>query len=69
MDIGVRVEVPRSITDKFTDNLYEFKIKYITSEFEDEVRTFCVNPGGFVSIEKNTGGLLTVNGHSYKKQT
>ncbi len=69
VDIGVRVEVPRSITDKFTDNLYEFKIKYITSEFEDEVRTFCVNPpGGFVSIEKNTGGLLTVNGHSYKNR-
>ncbi|PLX67532.1 MAG: FAD-dependent oxidoreductase [Denitrovibrio sp.] len=68
VDIGVRVEVPRSITDKFTDNLYEFKIKYITSEFEDEVRTFCVNPGGFISIEKNSGGLLTVNGHSYKNK-
>jgi uncharacterized FAD-dependent dehydrogenase len=68
VDIGVRVEVPRSITDKYTDNLYEFKIKYFTSEFEDEVRTFCVNPGGFISIEKNTGGLLTVNGHSYKNR-
>ena len=68
VDIGVRVEVPRAITDKFTDNLYEFKIKYFTSEFEDEVRTFCVNPGGFMSIEKNTGGLLTVNGHSYKNR-
>jgi hypothetical protein len=68
VDIGVRVEVPRAITDKFTNNLYEFKIKYYTSEFEDEVRTFCVNPGGFISIEKNTGGLLTVNGHSYKNR-
>jgi len=68
VDIGVRVEVPRGITDDFTNSLYEFKIKYITSEFEDEVRTFCVNPGGFVSIEKNTGGLLTVNGHSYKNR-
>lgn len=68
VDIGVRVEVPRSITDKFTDNLYEFKIKYYTNTFEDEVRTFCVNPGGFVSMEKNTGGLLTVNGHSYKNK-
>lgn len=68
VDIGVRVEVPRSVTDKFTDNLYEFKIKYITREFEDEVRTFCVNPGGFISVEKNTGGLLTVNGHSYKNK-
>ncbi|PLX67172.1 MAG: FAD-dependent oxidoreductase [Denitrovibrio sp.] len=68
VDIGVRVEVPRSVTDKYTNNLYEFKIKYFTDEFEDEVRTFCVNPGGFISIEKNTGGLLTVNGHSYKNK-
>ncbi|TCK62147.1 NAD(P)/FAD-dependent oxidoreductase [Seleniivibrio woodruffii] len=68
VDIGIRVEVPRSVTDSFTDNLYEFKIKYYTSEFEDEVRTFCVNPGGFISVEKNTGGLLTVNGHSYKNK-
>lgn len=68
VDIGIRVEVPRAVTDKFTDSLYEFKIKYFTSGFEDEVRTFCVNPGGFVSVEKNTGGLLTVNGHSYKNK-
>ncbi|MCX8084582.1 MAG: NAD(P)-binding protein [Calditerrivibrio sp.] len=68
VDIGVRVEVPRSITDHFTDYLYEFKIKYYTSEFEDEVRTFCVNPGGFITIEKNENNLLTVNGHSYKNR-
>ncbi len=68
VDIGVRVEVPRSITDHFTDYLYEFKIKYYTSEFEDEVRTFCVNPGGFIAIERNENNLLTVNGHSYKNR-
>ncbi|MEF3255261.1 MAG: NAD(P)-binding protein, partial [Deferribacterales bacterium] len=68
VDIGVRVEVPRSITDSFTDYLYEFKIKYYTSEFEDEVRTFCVNPGGFIAIERNENDLLTVNGHSYKNR-
>ena len=66
VDIGARIEVPRSITDEFTNELYEFKIKYYTSEFEDEVRTFCVNPGGYVSIERNDNDLLTVNGHSYK---
>jgi len=68
VDIGVRVEVPRSITDHFTDYLYEFKIKYYTAEFEDEVRTFCVNPGGFIAIERNENNLLTVNGHSYKNR-
>lgn len=68
VDIGVRVEIPKSIADAFTDVLYEFKIKYYTSEFEDEVRTFCVNPGGFIAIEKNENNLLTVNGHSYKSR-
>ena len=66
VDIGVRVEVPKSVTDEFTQELYEFKIKYFTSVFEDEVRTFCVNPGGFVATERNDNDLLTVNGHSYK---
>nr|WP_153801447.1 FAD-dependent oxidoreductase [Deferribacter desulfuricans] len=68
VDIGVRVEVPRAVTDHFTNYLYEFKIKYYTTEFEDEVRTFCVNPGGFVAIERNDGDILTVNGHSYKNK-
>jgi len=68
VDIGVRVEVPNAICDHFTEELYEFKIKYMTDEFEDEVRTFCVNPGGFMSVEKNEGDLLTVNGHSYKNK-
>jgi hypothetical protein len=68
VDIGVRVEVPRSVTDHFTNQLYEFKIKYYTNGFEDEVRTFCVNPGGFVAIERNKDNLLTVNGHSYKNR-
>jgi len=68
VDIGVRVEIPRAISDSFTDSLYEFKIKHYTSEFEDEVRTFCVNPGGFVAAEENENKLVTVNGHCYKNK-
>jgi hypothetical protein len=68
VDIGVRVEVPQSVTDTFTNLLYEFKIKYYTTEFEDEVRSFCVNPAGFVTIEKNSGGIITVNGHCFKNK-
>lgn len=68
VDIGVRVEIPNSVAESFTKELYEFKIKYNTSEFEDEVRTFCVNPGGFIAIEKNSNNLITVNGHSYKNR-
>ena len=68
VDIGVRLEIPQAVTDTFTNLLYEFKIKYFTSEFEDEVRTFCVNPGGFIAIEKNEGGIITVNGHCFKNK-
>lgn len=68
VDIGIRVEVPNSVAEAFTKELYEFKIKYNTVEFEDEVRTFCVNPGGFIAAEKNSNNLITVNGHSYKNR-
>lgn len=65
VDIGVRVEVPRVITDKITDRLYEFKFVYYSDTFENRVRTFCMNPGGFVSQENYDEGLAVVNGHSY----
>ncbi|MGL5173627.1 MAG: NAD(P)/FAD-dependent oxidoreductase, partial [Olsenella sp.] len=34
--------------------------------YRNKVRTFCQNPGGFVSQENYDGGLAVVNGHSYK---
>lgn len=33
-------------------------------KFEDNVRTFCMNPYGIV-VNENTNGIVTVNGHSY----
>lgn len=68
VDIGVRVETNRAVTDYFTNYLYEFKILYLTSTFEDKVRTFCVNPGGFVATEQNENNLFTVNGHSFRNK-
>lgn len=65
VDIGVRVEVPRVITDEITDRLYEFKFIYYSDTFENRVRTFCMNPGGVVSQENYDDGLAVVNGHSY----
>lgn len=65
VDIGVRVELPRSITDNLTDNLYEFKIYNSSKTTENIVRTFCMNPGGFVSQENYDNDLAVVNGHSY----
>lgn len=65
VDIGVRVELPRSITDHLTNNLYEFKIYNSSKTTENIVRTFCMNPGGFVSQENYDDDLAVVNGHSY----
>lgn len=64
VDIGVRVEVPAVFMQEFTDNVWEPKIIYNTTTFDDVVRTFCVNPNGHVVME-NTNGLITVNGHAF----
>ena len=64
VDIGVRVELPAEIFSHLTDELYESKITYITKKYEDQVRTFCMNPNGFV-VNENTNGIITVNGHSF----
>lgn len=65
VDIGVRVELPSPIFAHLTDELYESKIVYRTEKFEDNVRTFCMNPHGIV-VNENTNGIVTVNGHSYE---
>ncbi len=71
VDIGVRVELPAVIFSHLTDELYESKIVYRTKNYEDHVRTFCMNPKGSV-VNENTNGIVTVNGHSFEdpeKQT
>lgn len=68
VDIGVRVELPAEIFSHLTDELYESKIVYRTNNYEDRVRTFCMNPKGAV-VSENTNGIITVNGHSYEDPT
>ena len=65
VDLGVRVELPAVVFSELTDELYESKIVYRTEKFEDNVRTFCMNPHGIV-VNENTNGIVTVNGHSYE---
>lgn len=65
VDLGVRVELPAVVFSHLTDELYESKIVYRTEKFEDNVRTFCMNPCGIV-VNENTNGIVTVNGHSYE---
>jgi len=60
----VRVEVPAIVTEAVTSELYEPKLVHTTRHFEDQVRTFCMNPHGVVCTE-SWGDVITVNGHSY----
>lgn len=64
VDIGVRVESPAEVYEPITDICYESKLIYYSRRFDDRVRTFCMNPYGFV-VAENNDGLQTVNGHSY----
>lgn len=67
VDIGVRVEVRNEIMETVNDVLYESKLIGYPKPFKNKVRTFCQNPGGFVSQENYDEGLAVVNGHSYKE--
>jgi len=67
VDIGVRVEVRNEILEKINDVLYESKLIGYPKPFKNKVRTFCQNPGGFVSQENYDNNLAVVNGHSYKE--
>lgn len=64
VDIGVRVEVPASVLERFTSIVYEPKLIFQSKKFDDKVRTFCVNPYGEV-VKEHLKDMWTVNGHSY----
>ena len=67
VDIGVRVEVRNEVMEKVNRVLYESKLVGYPRPFKNKVRTFCQNPGGFVSQENYDNNLAVVNGHSYKE--
>ena len=66
VDVGVRVEVRNEVMEKVNEVLYESKLIGYPRPFKNKVRTFCQNPGGFVSQENYDNDLAVVNGHSYK---
>lgn len=68
VDVGVRVEVRNEIMEDVNNVLYESKLIGYPKPFKNKVRTFCQNPGGFVSQENYDGNLAVVNGHSYKEK-
>lgn len=67
VDIGVRVECRNEVMETVNKALYESKLIGYPRPFKNKVRTFCQNPGGFVSQENYDNNLAVVNGHSYKE--
>lgn len=65
IEIGVRVEVRKEILEDICSIIYDPTIFIKTDTYNDEIRTFCTNPGGFVAKE-NYYGYICVNGHSLK---
>lgn len=68
VDIGVRVELRNEVMESVNNVLYESKLIGYPGPFKNKVRTFCQNPGGFVSQENYENNLAIVNGHSYKNK-
>ncbi len=65
IEIGVRVEVRKELLDEICSVIYDPSIFIKTPTYNDEIRTFCTNPGGFVAKE-NYYGYVCVNGHALK---
>ncbi len=63
VEIGVRVEFPRSVMKRYADALYEIVLKVRTNTFDDVMRTFCSCPNGLVATEIYPE-YVCVNGHS-----
>jgi uncharacterized FAD-dependent dehydrogenase len=64
VDIGVRVEAAAPVMEPLTDAAYEAKLVFYSRQFNDQVRTFCMNPYGEV-VREYHGNICLVNGHSY----
>ena len=64
IEVGVRVEVHSDILQDLTDVIYDPTFFIQTGKYDDQTRTFCTNPGGYVSLE-NYQRFVCVNGHAY----
>lgn len=63
IEIGVRVELRNEIMKDITNIIYDPTFFIKTKTYDDEIRTFCTNPGGYVAKE-NYQDFICVNGHA-----
>lgn len=64
IEVGVRVEVPADIMRDLCSVIYDPTFFIRTTTYDDQVRTFCTNQGGFIALE-NYQDFVCVNGHAY----
>lgn len=67
IEVGVRVEVHNDIMHDVCSTIYDPTFFVQTNKYDDQTRTFCTNPGGFVTQE-NYADFVCVNGHAYMKK-
>ena len=67
IEVGVRVEVHNDIMQDLCDIIYDPTFFIQTAKYDDQTRTFCTNPGGYVALE-NYASFVCVNGHAYLNQ-
>lgn len=65
IEVGVRVEVHKDIMADVTNIIYDPTFFVQTEKYDDQTRTFCTNPEGFISLE-NYQEFVCVNGHAYR---
>lgn len=67
IEVGVRVETDARIMAEICQVLYDPVFFWRTKVFDDQLRTFCTNPTGFVAAEKYKD-FTCVNGHAYSEK-
>lgn len=68
IDVGIRVEVLAKVMEDVTNINWDPKFHIRTKKYDDFVRTFCVSPYGYVTVEKYGDSLFGVNGHSMRSK-
>ena len=67
IEVGVRVETHNDVMSDLTNIIYDPTFFVRTQRYDDEVRTFCTNPAGFITLE-NYQDFVCVNGHAYRNR-
>lgn len=67
IEIGVRIEVAKEILADICRILYEPALFFYSQTYDDQLRTFCVVPVGFV-VKEVYKNFVCVNGHAYKNK-